>query len=67
MWLRRPIWMLRYWLSSWAITFGLWIMPEPAYARDLRRRIYEFRDEASARILAARMIRESERLKQSSS
>lgn len=53
------MWMVRYWLSAWAINFALWVMPSRASARDLRRRIHEFRDEATVRVLAARFARES--------
>lgn len=53
-WLRRPIWMCRYWLSSWAISFALWIIPNRAYATDLRARIHEFRDDAALRVITAR-------------
>lgn len=52
--------MVRYWLAAWAINFALWVLPSAAYSRDLRRRIYEFRDEASARVIADRLRREAE-------
>lgn len=53
------MWIVRYWLSAWAINFALWVMPSRSYARDLRRRIHEFRDEATVRVLAARFAREA--------
>ncbi len=59
MWTMRPIFMLRYWLAASAINFALWVIPSAGYSRDLRRRINEFRDEASARVLAARFEREA--------
>lgn len=60
MWLKHPIFMARYWMSAWAINFALAVMPSRAYSRDLRRRILEFRDEASALVLARRFAREAE-------
>lgn len=63
MWLRQPVWMLRYWISSFAISFALAAMPNRTYARDLRRRIHEFRNEATTSVLAQRIMREAEKFK----
>ncbi len=60
MWRTKPIWMVRYHLSAAAINFALWVMPVRPYARDLRRRIHEFRDEATIKVLAHRLACEAE-------
>jgi hypothetical protein len=49
LWLTKPIFMVRYWASSWLISLGLLTCPHGPYADELRRRIYALRDEVSAK------------------
>lgn len=36
MWLERPVWMMRYWVSSWLLSASLAVMPNRRYAADVR-------------------------------
>lgn len=54
MWLTRPIWMLRYHLSSWLLTAAMAIMPSPRYRAELQRRVYSLRNEVIVEVLAHR-------------
>lgn len=61
MWLDRPIWMLRYHLSSWMLTAAMAVMPSPRYRAELRRRVYGYRDEVITEVLAQRIVDEKQR------
>ena len=54
MWRTQPIWMIRYWLSSFLMSAALRVMPAPLYREELRRRVHGFRDEVIAKVLAHR-------------
>lgn len=56
MWLTRPIWMLRYHLSSGLMTAAMAVMPSPRYRAELRRRVYAYRNEVIAEVLAQRAL-----------
>lgn len=56
MWLERPIWMLRYHLSSWLMSAAMAIIPSPRYRAELRRRVYAYRDEVIAEVSAQRIV-----------
>lgn len=56
MWLTRPFWMLRYYLSSWLMTAAMAVMPSQRYRRELRRRVYAYRNEVIAEVLAQRAL-----------
>lgn len=56
MWLSHPIWMLRYHLSSWMLTAAMAVMPSPRYRAELRRRVYAYRNEVIAEVLAQRAL-----------
>jgi hypothetical protein len=39
------VWIVRYHLSRWLLMASLWVMPRGAYRTELRRRIYDFKNE----------------------
>jgi len=41
------MWTIRYWLSRWLLSLSLFVMPRCPYRTELRRRIFEFRNEAT--------------------
>lgn len=41
------MWRLRYWLSRWLLSLSLFVMPRCPYRTELRRRIYDFRNEVT--------------------
>lgn len=45
------VWTIRYWLSRWLLSLSLFVMPRGSYRTELRRRIYEFRNEAMLNVL----------------
>ncbi len=47
-------WNARYWLSRWAMTFGLWVMPRGRYRDELLDRIYALRDKVIVEVLVHR-------------
>lgn len=54
MWRTSPVFMIRYWLSSWLISAALFIMPSRRYSDELRRRVYQFRNEVMAEVITHR-------------
>lgn len=54
MWLKQPIWMMRYHLSSWLMLAALRVLPASRYRAELQRRVYGLRDEVIVEVLAHR-------------
>lgn len=42
------MWRIRYYLSKYSIWFGLIVMPEGEYKKELIQRVYSLKDEATA-------------------
>ena len=55
-----PIWITRYWLSSWCFSAGLYLCPNRRYSREVRQLLAEHNARVVAEVEAGRAMSASQ-------